>query len=296
MTVGHAYPTSAHERAAVAIADYFAAVDDVDAVLPTNSCARGKATSDSCLDMQVIVPTAVVERVDTDFRAFATEDEAVAALIAAGRFSDLHLDVTDGIVEPGVIDEEGIDWFEVSVGNTFVYSFPLFTRGSGFESLGARWLPYYGDDLRRERLEAARWFVLDNNLARIPWFIERELYFQAFDRFYRAFQASCSGSTSRAAHTRSPTTSGSGSRSPTISGCLSSTTSCRGCWSSIGSTAERSTRRRSSSQTLPSGTSCHNRRPLRPTSSGQHRGRTPARGRRSPENLDVSRTAHRARK
>jgi hypothetical protein len=188
VTLGHAYPTLAHERAAVAIADYFATVQVVDAVLLTNSCARGKATSDSCLDMHVIVPTAVVEHVDKGFRAFAAEDEAVAALIDAGRFSDLHLDVTDGILEPGAIDEEGIDWFEVSVGNLFVYSFPLFTRGGRFESLGARWLPYYGDDLRCERLEAARWFVLDNNLARIPWFIERELYFQAFDRFYRAFQ------------------------------------------------------------------------------------------------------------
>jgi hypothetical protein len=38
--------------------------------------------------MQVIVPTPVVERVDADFRAFATEDDAVAALIAPGRFSD----------------------------------------------------------------------------------------------------------------------------------------------------------------------------------------------------------------
>lgn len=188
MSLGHAYPTLAHERAAVAIADYFAAVDDVDAVLLTNSCARGKATSDSCLDMQVIVPTAVVERVDANFRAFAAEDESVAGLIAVGRFSDLHVDVTDGIVEAGAIDEEGIDSFEVFVGNLFVYSFPVFTRGGRFESLAAHWLPYYGDDLRRERLEAARWFVLDNNLARIPWFVERELYFQAFDRFYRAFQ------------------------------------------------------------------------------------------------------------
>ncbi len=42
--------------------------------------------------------------------------------------------------------------------------------------------------LRRERLQAARWFVLDTNLARIPGFLDRDLYFQAFDCFYRAFQ------------------------------------------------------------------------------------------------------------
>jgi hypothetical protein len=45
-----------------------------------------------------------------------------------------------------------------------------------------------GDTLRRERLDAARWLVLDTNLDRIPWFLDRELYFQALDRFYRAFQ------------------------------------------------------------------------------------------------------------
>jgi hypothetical protein len=89
---------------------------------------------------------------------------------------------------PGTIDEEGIDWFEVSVGNLFVYSVPLFVRGDRFARLGADWLPYYGDTLRRERLDAARWFVPDSNLERIPWLLDRELYFQALDRFYRAFQ------------------------------------------------------------------------------------------------------------
>jgi hypothetical protein len=185
---GYAYPTAAHEGAALAITEFFASRDETDAVLLTNSCARGKATVDSCLDMQVIVQPDVVEHVDADFRSFAAERDAVAALLVAGRFSDLHLDVTDGVLAPGPIDDEGIDWFEVSVGNLFVYSAPLFVRGERFERLRAPWLPYYDEALRRERLQAARWFVLDNNLARIPWFLDRDLYFQAFDRFYRAFQ------------------------------------------------------------------------------------------------------------
>ena len=83
-----AYPTPAHERAASAITEFFASRDEIDAVLLVNSCARGKATAVSCLDMQAIVPPGVVERAD----------------------------------------------------------------------------------------------------PRIPWFLDRDLYFQAFDRFYRAFQ------------------------------------------------------------------------------------------------------------
>jgi hypothetical protein len=116
------------------------------------------------------------------------ESDAIAELLCAGRFSELHLDVWDGVIVPGVIDEEGFDYLEVSVGNLFVYCVPLFLRGDRFERLAAEWLPYYDDALRRARLEAARWFVLDNNLARIPWFVGRDLHFQAFDRFYRAFQ------------------------------------------------------------------------------------------------------------
>jgi len=188
VSVTAAYPTEAHERAATAITEYFAAREETDAVLLVCSCARGKGTPDSCLDMQVIAPTEVVAAVEADWLRFAAEDETIANLARAGRFSDLHLDVWDGVIVPGVIDDEGFDYLEVSVGNLFVYSVPLFLHGDRFERLAAGWLPFYDDELRRERLASARWFVLENNLARIPWFVERELYFQAFDRFYRAFQ------------------------------------------------------------------------------------------------------------
>ena len=54
-TTTHAYPSQEHERAAEAITSYFAALEEADAVLLMSSCARGKATVDSCLDVQVIV-------------------------------------------------------------------------------------------------------------------------------------------------------------------------------------------------------------------------------------------------
>lgn len=52
--------------------------------------------------------------------------------------------------------------------------------------LRARWRPYYSDDLRDECLVAFRdscRFHLDH----IPLYIERQLYFQSFDRLYTAF-------------------------------------------------------------------------------------------------------------
>jgi hypothetical protein len=186
--ITHAYPTPAHEGAAQEITSFFASRDETNAVLLVNSCARGKATVDSCLDMQVIAPTNAVAQLEAEFCRFEMQSDAIAELHRAGRFSDLHLDVIDGNFVPGLIDEEGIDYLEVRVGNLIVYSVPLFVRGDRLERLRAEWLPYYGDALRSERLEAARWFILDNNLARIPWLLERSLYFQAFDRFQRAFQ------------------------------------------------------------------------------------------------------------
>jgi hypothetical protein len=182
------YPTAAHERATSAITGFFAERDETDAVLLTNSCARGKATPDSCLDMQVIVRPEAVARLDEEFRRFAADSAEIAELARAGRFSDLHLDVSDGIVTLAPIEEEGIPWSEVSVGTFFVYSVPLHVNGDRYEHMRREWVPFYRDAIRAERLRAARWFVLENNLARIPWYVGRELYFQAFDRFYRAFQ------------------------------------------------------------------------------------------------------------
>ena len=49
------YPSDAHEAAAEAIVAFWTANDVVEAVLLVNSCARGKATADSCLDMNVLV-------------------------------------------------------------------------------------------------------------------------------------------------------------------------------------------------------------------------------------------------
>ena len=49
------YPTSQHATAAEAIAHFFTSNFDIDAVMLVNSCARGKATCDSCLDINILV-------------------------------------------------------------------------------------------------------------------------------------------------------------------------------------------------------------------------------------------------
>ena len=116
-----AFPTEAHARAADAIVRFFAheqAIAPVNAVLLTNSCARGCATPDSCLDILVLAP----ENSATANRAALTaawcDHYASApvfdALRCAGRFSVVHLDVHDGVFAPGPReDDEDIGDFEL---------------------------------------------------------------------------------------------------------------------------------------------------------------------------------------
>ena len=130
-------------------------------------------------------------QLETDWAAFEQSDPTVRALRQVGKFSHVHPGFLDGEFVPTEQDEAaGPDSFEIGIGNFLVYSVPLWERGGDSEHLReikAKWLPYYDDGLRRQRLEAVRWFCL-NNLHHIPLYVERGLYFQSFDRLYNAYQ------------------------------------------------------------------------------------------------------------
>jgi len=132
-----------------------------------------------------LTPSEQVDRLDQAWQAFAAGSSAIAELIAAGRWSDVHLDITDGVFEVQPIDHE-IDWLEVEVGNLLAYSVPLFERGDRLGELRREWLPFYADELRSERLRAATETCL-GYLDRIPWFLDRQLWFQALSRLHGAF-------------------------------------------------------------------------------------------------------------
>ncbi len=186
------YPTRAHERAAAAIADFFAADPETQAVLLVNSCARGRATPDSCLDVVVLQPAKVLvadrESVEANWIAFYREAPVFEDLHGAGEFSVVHLDVVDGEYHPPVRDwAGGPDGFELEIGNHLAYSVPLFRRGDRLEALRAQWLPFYGEDLRERRLGEARHFCRDN-LQHLRLFVPRGLLFQSLERFHHAYK------------------------------------------------------------------------------------------------------------
>ncbi len=186
------YPTLEHQVAANAIVDFFVSNYRIDAVLLVNSCARGKATRDSCLDIIMLAKPdpsrSELSALEAGWMEFEKSNEAIQALYKAGKYSVVHPDFIHGVFDPREQDEaDGPDDFEVQIGNFLAYSVPLWEGSDYFLGLKAKWLPYYNEELRRQRFDRVRWYCL-NNLHHIPPYIERGLYFQCFDRLYNAYR------------------------------------------------------------------------------------------------------------
>ena len=183
-----AYPTPAHAAAAQAIVERFA--DEVDGVLLLNSCARGKASPDSCLDIGLLLRperyAANSALLEQTWERWHAQTAVFRQLEAAGHFAEIHLDVFNGVYAPAERSwTGGPDAFEMEIGNGLVYAHPLWQNDGYWDELRARWLPYYSDELRAERLAMVRKFCL-NNLDHIPLYSARGLHFQCLDRLYNA--------------------------------------------------------------------------------------------------------------
>lgn len=186
------YPTPEHQRAAETITDFFVSNFKLDAVLLVNSCARGKATRDSCLDIVMLSKPdpsrSSLKDLEAGWEELEKSNQAIQALYHVGKYSVVHPDFIHGVFLSREQDEAaGPDDFEVEVGNFLAYSVPLWQGSDYFTRLKGQWLPYYDEELRKQRLDKVRWYCL-NNLHHIPLYIERDLYFQSFDRLYNAYR------------------------------------------------------------------------------------------------------------
>jgi len=158
-TIQPAYPTPQHAAASRAVLAFFQEREGVEAVLLVNSCARGKATRDSCLDIVVLYRPAGtdIKTLEALWYAHCTSAPVFAELERAGKYAEVHLDILTGEYAPSHREwTGGPDDFELQIGNHLVYSHPLWQGGDYLGELKARWLPYYPDELRRERLRRIR--------------------------------------------------------------------------------------------------------------------------------------------
>jgi predicted nucleotidyltransferase len=185
------FPTLLHGQAAEAVVE-FSMRSEVEAVVLVNSCARGTAAPESDLDIALLVdPGLSAEHrrsMEATWKAWYESRSVFRDLERLSRFSRIHLDLFDGSFRPEPWDDGGgPDSFEIEIGNRVAHGQPLWERSRAFAELRSRWLPYYGDDLRRERLAMVR-SSCRLNLERVNAGVARSLYFHAFDKLYHAFQ------------------------------------------------------------------------------------------------------------
>jgi predicted nucleotidyltransferase len=192
MTSDLSFPTKMHQDSAEIIRDYFLAIPNVDTVLVVNSCARGKAVPESDLDFAILVKpdtvAAEIKNIEQAWRIYSEKQPTFLKYKQSSQFAHLHLDIIEGNYRPANVEKgEPIDYFEIEIGNQICYSAPMNNAGFYFQELQNKWLPYYNEELRLQRLQATK-DVCSYDLDHIPFFIKRELYFQAFDILWKAFQ------------------------------------------------------------------------------------------------------------
>jgi hypothetical protein len=186
------FPTKLHQDAAELVRDHFLVIPGVDTVLVVNSCARGQAVSGSDLDFAVLMEPGTkpgkIRNIENAWQIYSETQPAIIKYKQSNQFAHLHLDIIDGNYVPmDIKNGEPIDYFEIEIGNQVCYAAPMDKTGSYFRALQNKWLPYYNEELRLQRLQMIK-DACNYDLDHIPFFIKRELYFQAFDILCKAFQ------------------------------------------------------------------------------------------------------------
>ena len=89
------YPTPEHQGAAEAIVEFFTTIPEIEAVCLICSCARGKASRDSCLDILALLSTAQAD-IQKVWDEFYTTDPIFQKLAAVGKYAHVDLEFSDG--------------------------------------------------------------------------------------------------------------------------------------------------------------------------------------------------------
>jgi predicted nucleotidyltransferase len=192
MTLTPVFPTKTHAEAAETIHEYFGRIPNVDTVLVVNSCARGQAVPESDLDFAILVKPETsppeVANIEAAWRHYAGTQPVLLRYRMLSPYAHLHLDVISGQYSPKVMEEGGgPDYFEIEIGNQVGYSAPMGEAGPYFNTLQKKWTPYYNEPMRLQRLTMTQ-NSCEYDLDHIRIYVERGLYFHAFDRLYVAFQ------------------------------------------------------------------------------------------------------------
>jgi hypothetical protein len=186
------FPTALHSEVAEIVKAYFIKFDITDTVLIVNSCARGQASAESDLDIAILVKdgvsNAAIKALYKRWLKYSAANKSISTYKSSCIYRHLHLDVINGIYTPTPVElGEPIDFFEVEIGNQVCYVATMNDDGEFFKLLRQKWLPYYNEELRLQRLK----MVIDAchyDLDHIAFYKKRSLHFHAFYILYKAFE------------------------------------------------------------------------------------------------------------
>jgi predicted nucleotidyltransferase len=181
------FSTPTHQKAYELVRDLLFKEERVLALALMGSAARNEGSFDSDLDFNIFFR----EDAPADAIIAQTEDALQREVHAqqgteVGIFFAVDLHAAPTLITPqprGWTD--GPDSFELEIGNTFVYTRLVFEREQYFAQVQARYLPYYDESLRGQRLRETLKFCY-NNFDHIEPYVKRGLYFQAYRRLYDA--------------------------------------------------------------------------------------------------------------
>jgi hypothetical protein len=184
------FPTALHSKVAEVIMEYFLQITTTDTVLVVNSCAHGHAVEESDLDIAVLargnITADELSEVNNKWIEFCARHPTILQYKNSNRFRHLHLDIINGDYKPGIIEPgEPVDFFEVEIGNQVCYAAPLGVPGKHFKKLLTKWLPYYDEALRIERINTVT-NACAYDLDHISFYYKRGLCFHALYILHKA--------------------------------------------------------------------------------------------------------------
>jgi len=170
---------------------YYETYPCVCAVVLIGSLARGKAALGSCIDLAVFLHDEgfkkLASRLTNRANAYSRLGGEICFysgdLEGGVQFDNVRVDLvfTDGRFRKGRNPFDMVnDEFETTIGNLLVYGVPLFTKGSKYQHLRSKYLPFYTEDLRQERLDGTR-SEFNYKVWKTRWLASRGEYIAAFD-------------------------------------------------------------------------------------------------------------------
>lgn len=175
---------------------YFELFPEVFAIALTGSLARGKAVIGSCIDLCFFLDKEGYEALPSGLKARTKAYSRMGGEVCyydgkvegGIEFGDIRVDIefTDGKFQTGHMSFDIVrDEFETTIGNHLVYCLPLFQRGVKYQRLRSKYLPFYSDALRKERLTGTQ-SEFSYKTWKTRWLASRGEYLAALETLLEA--------------------------------------------------------------------------------------------------------------